>query len=417
MKIQLTILCVALLIYSAMGCEYHENLKRLRLQRERENAQRLRDLASQNLLRQQERAYKDVRQSIYGDGYDHYASSYVESEPPEGNKWCGGTNEYYCPIDSTCVASAGGEYRCRFASQVQVTNDHSSHDHSSHDHGSHGSTRVHVPYVPRRRLTYPIRTSGVSSTRTYYPSTSGSSRYPSTGGRRYPISGNRVYYPKYTRRTVYTCPEGTERFNTSASSFRCDDIDECITDENKCEGGCKNVLGTFHCTCDAGFHLEEKYKCVDTDECERNVCQQKCINTPGSYDCECNEGYETGRRYGLCIDIDECTVQEPCNESQICTNLWGRYECDDPEECPEDYQRSKDGEINAKCILVNTSLANAKTPHSIQFKKMAVPALASRNRELGTMKFSAATVTSYDGSVVYRHQYSAQLVNGNSDFR
>ena len=59
------------------------------------------------------------------------------------------------------------------------------------------------------------------------------------------------------------------------------DTDECEADENPCgdNAECKNVKGSFNCTCLEGFEMAEgeKNKCVDIDECEeegayRDIC-------------------------------------------------------------------------------------------------------------------------------------------------
>ena len=62
-----------------------------------------------------------------------------------------------------------------------------------------------------------------------------------------------------------------------------------------CEQNCVNTDGSFHCTCNKGYHLlSDGFTCIDDDEClnETDECSQKCINTDGSYDCSCNSGYK-----------------------------------------------------------------------------------------------------------------------------
>jgi hypothetical protein len=62
-----------------------------------------------------------------------------------------------------------------------------------------------------------------------------------------------------------------------------------------CQQNCVNTDGSFHCTCDKGYHLlSDGFTCIDDDEClnETDECSQKCINTEGSYDCSCNQGYK-----------------------------------------------------------------------------------------------------------------------------
>lgn len=90
------------------------------------------------------------------------------------------------------------------------------------------------------------------------------------------------------------------------------DVNECLTEANNCNFHCKNLIGTFICTCPEGFRkpgLEDD--CVDVDECSESsdLCGDgRCINTVGGYQCECPPGYlasSDGRscednRLGLC---------------------------------------------------------------------------------------------------------------------
>lgn len=38
------------------------------------------------------------------------------------------------------------------------------------------------------------------------------------------------------------------------------DIDEC--EISPCDGGCKNSVGSFSCTCEEGYEIEEVYHCI-----------------------------------------------------------------------------------------------------------------------------------------------------------
>lgn len=104
------------------------------------------------------------------------------------------------------------------------------------------------------------------------------------------------------------------------------DIDECHTGIDLCEYNCTNTIGSYKCSCDIGFQLnEDGLQCdgqivltvlhmypliivftfyflffTDVDECYERIdgCQQECVNTNGSYVCACRTGYRlTSDRY------------------------------------------------------------------------------------------------------------------------
>ena len=52
--------------------------------------------------------------------------------------------------------------------------------------------------------------------------------------------------------------------------------------------------------------------CNDVNECEEENggCDQRCDNTDGSYVCTCNDGYYLDEDKHSCHDIDECNCGE-----------------------------------------------------------------------------------------------------------
>ena len=109
----------------------------------------------------------------------------------------------------------------------------------------------------------------------------------------------------------------------------CTDIDECATQVDECEQNCHNNNGSYRCSCNAGYKLNDdgfhcdgthisifdKYIIVallislcwaaiklynkintDVDECAENTdsCDQVCTNTAGSYICSCGSCYRLG---------------------------------------------------------------------------------------------------------------------------
>ena len=130
----------------------------------------------------------------------------------------------------------------------------------------------------------------------------------------------------------------------------CEDINEC--EENVCDQVCTNMHGSFMCSCNYGYESyfnpdTNRTECLDVDECTdhgtnyaaKNRCSDNasCTNNDGSYSCECNAGYEdlgAHSEWGLfmsgvnCADIDECSMENDCHHTAICTNEPGDYTCE-----------------------------------------------------------------------------------------
>ncbi|KAK2843405.1 hypothetical protein Q7C36_011620 [Tachysurus vachellii] len=53
------------------------------------------------------------------------------------------------------------------------------------------------------------------------------------------------------------CPKGFLKDET-----RCTDLDECTSNYHNCEQKCMNTIGSYKCSCDEGFKLVNKSKCV-----------------------------------------------------------------------------------------------------------------------------------------------------------
>lgn len=81
----------------------------------------------------------------------------------------------------------------------------------------------------------------------------------------------------------------------------CDGRKDCANDEENCsQDQCQGLHCSYNCKvtpqgamcyCAPG-QQPNGTDCVDMDECQvENVCDQKCINTPGSFKCECTAGY------------------------------------------------------------------------------------------------------------------------------
>ncbi|XP_031558491.1 latent-transforming growth factor beta-binding protein 4-like, partial [Actinia tenebrosa] len=151
-------------------------------------------------------------------------------------------------------------------------------------------------------------------------------------------------------------------------------IDEC-SEKNKCgaHSSCKNIEGSFTCTCDNGYTSQNGRNCLDIDECTTGKadCHRNavCKNLPGSFTCFCPEGFtgkgdaidgctalswcewkghdkcnkefrhcdNTVRRCtgckpgyeennGVCQDVNECK-KNPCSKGAACVNTAGSFKC------------------------------------------------------------------------------------------
>ncbi|RUS86242.1 hypothetical protein EGW08_005984, partial [Elysia chlorotica] len=106
--------------------------------------------------------------------------------------------------------------------------------------------------------------------------------------------------------TCSACPAGF-----TADSGRCKDVNECLVSTTCPKNSlCTNTIGSYMCTCNAGFRKDSSGNCNDVDECIelRHSCEQICVNQEGTYSCACQGGFD--------LDIlgFNCTksVTEPC---------------------------------------------------------------------------------------------------------
>jgi len=82
--------------------------------------------------------------------------------------------------------------------------------------------------------------------------------------------------------------------------------------------------------------------CDDTERCS-NVegsyicdCLDTFVKDPKTKECVCADGYENSD--GVCVDINECD-DDPCGENEVCNNGVGSYLCD----CQEGAERDPAG--------------------------------------------------------------------------
>ncbi|KAH9490819.1 hypothetical protein Btru_032498 [Bulinus truncatus] len=160
-----------------------------------------------------------------------------------------------------------------------------------------------------------------------------------------------------------TCDVG---FTLSADNVTCLDVDECLN--VTCDHNCTNTDGSYHCTCSHGYYPETNNltSCLDRDECNEStgtaginctsetnrcathstICDHYCVNTIGSYYCTCRMGYILDPTdHKSCLDINECSLNSSLCEFN-CLNTRGSYYCT----CPYGYQLSTNGH---SCLITN----------------------------------------------------------------
>ncbi|XP_065674827.1 fibrillin-1-like isoform X2 [Hydra vulgaris] len=119
---------------------------------------------------------------------------------------------------------------------------------------------------------------------------------------------------------------------------RAQDINECSELSKYCNwtnSECKNIDGSYICSCKSGWILDEKKNnCIDINECSElskycNWTNSECANIDGSYICSCKSGWILDEKKNSCIDINECSeLSKYCNwTNSECTNIDGSYIC------------------------------------------------------------------------------------------
>lgn len=120
--------------------------------------------------------------------------------------------------------------------------------------------------------------------------------------------------------------------NTEESTDCSTDIDECMTEGFCANGGaCENSVGSFTCSCAAGWGGAQCDEDIDECAADTPVCMNggECSNTQGSFTCACPANWQG---INCEIDVDECanaaaSGTELCENSGKCINTQGDFEC------------------------------------------------------------------------------------------
>ena len=134
------------------------------------------------------------------------------------------------------------------------------------------------------------------------------------------------------------CQNGIlEHYCCCPQNFRMTDSGECVA-VPQCHNSIQTIADTLDgCGCDIGYTLSiDCSVCVDINECGINNggCEQNCVNTIGSRVCTCNYGYRLVN-LTFCEDIDEC-LSSLLECSGYCENTVGSYNC----RCWNGYQQT-----------------------------------------------------------------------------
>ncbi|XP_063413381.1 fibrillin-2-like [Mytilus trossulus] len=134
-----------------------------------------------------------------------------------------------------------------------------------------------------------------------------------------------VCIPGYNRRYACGCNRG---YRLASDSYSCQDVNECLSNNGRCDHICYNRIGSRLCVCRDGY-LKVGDRCIDDDECKAGIhnCPGQCINTEGSYLCNCTgiPGYLPGENRP-CKDLNECEVDNGGCED-VCINTRSSYKC------------------------------------------------------------------------------------------
>ncbi|KAK2163655.1 hypothetical protein NP493_1450g01017 [Ridgeia piscesae] len=123
------------------------------------------------------------------------------------------------------------------------------------------------------------------------------------------------------------------------------DVNECVGPLHPCSHICSNTVGSYTCSCHAGFQLAPNHReCTAVKPCQISCGGGQCyIDPSGKERCMCDVGYrKTPGPLDECLDIQECVDQaDMCREHahSLCIEDEGKYACT----CSHGYKLNPDG--------------------------------------------------------------------------
>ena len=107
----------------------------------------------------------------------------------------------------------------------------------------------------------------------------------------------------------------------------CEDIDECLPISScHTNATCLNSHGSYKCSCTKGFYGDGKTCKIGQCDDRRCPTDQICVS-PTSNECVCEEGLTYDEKTKVCEDVNECLLDNDCDQSSVCTNSKRSYSC------------------------------------------------------------------------------------------
>ena len=144
-----------------------------------------------------------------------------------------------------------------------------------------------------------------------------------------------------------------EHFTLDTDGRNCVDLNECEVNNGGCQEHCVNLTPGYQCACYETKMLDQDQKtCID-DPCHADPTKQ-AVRDGSGWRCDCKQGYRLNE-LGICVDIDECQIDNWCQHQ--CINTIGGWQC----LCPEGKVLRNDGKTcGIQCYHCEGAATNAE---------------------------------------------------------